>query len=91
VHGKSVSLCEECSNFGSIRAHFQVSEVVANRGLEMMGHAKGEYKFLHPNDDVNYVRIDQRHLSNRRKAGDRNGSQRRSAEHGTTQGDFSGD
>jgi aspartate ammonia-lyase len=29
------------------------NEVIANRGLEIMGHAKGEYKFLHPNDDVN--------------------------------------
>ncbi len=29
------------------------NEVIANRGLELMGHQKGEYKFLHPNDHVN--------------------------------------
>jgi aspartate ammonia-lyase len=29
------------------------NEVIANRGLEIMGHAKGEYKHLHPNDHVN--------------------------------------
>ena len=33
--------------------NMNVNEVVANRGLEIMGHAKGEYQFLHPNDDVN--------------------------------------
>jgi aspartate ammonia-lyase len=27
--------------------------VIANRGLELMGHAKGEYIHLHPNDHVN--------------------------------------
>ncbi len=29
------------------------NEVIANRGLELMGHVKGEYKHLHPNDHVN--------------------------------------
>ncbi len=29
------------------------NEVVANRALELLGHAKGEYRFLHPNEDVN--------------------------------------
>ena len=29
------------------------NEVIANRGLELMGKHKGEYAFLHPNDDVN--------------------------------------
>ena len=29
------------------------NEVIANRALELMGHNKGEYQFLHPNDDVN--------------------------------------
>jgi aspartate ammonia-lyase len=33
--------------------NMHVNEVIANRGLEIMGHSKGEYKFLHPNDDVN--------------------------------------
>ena len=29
------------------------NEVIANIGLESMGHKKGEYKYLHPNNDVN--------------------------------------
>src|SRR6185369_13819581 len=29
------------------------NEVIANRGLELMGHVKGEYQYLHPNDHVN--------------------------------------
>ena len=29
------------------------NEVIANRGLEIMGHRKGEYEHLHPNDHVN--------------------------------------
>jgi aspartate ammonia-lyase len=53
---------------GKYQAHFAVdmfqggagtstnmcaNEVIANRGLEIMGHKKGEYEFLHPNDHVN--------------------------------------
>jgi aspartate ammonia-lyase len=30
------------------------NEVIANRALELLGHAKGEYQFCHPNDHVNY-------------------------------------
>jgi aspartate ammonia-lyase len=33
--------------------NMNANEVLANRGLELLGHAKGEYAFLHPNDDVN--------------------------------------
>ena len=29
------------------------NEIIANRGLELMGHEKGEYQYLHPIDDVN--------------------------------------
>ncbi|SFN28524.1 aspartate ammonia-lyase [Streptomyces sp. cf124] len=29
------------------------NEVIANRALELLGHAKGQYAFLHPNEDVN--------------------------------------
>ncbi|MGL1659466.1 lyase family protein, partial [Vibrio parahaemolyticus] len=29
------------------------NEVIANRALEILGHRKGEYKFLHPNEHVN--------------------------------------
>jgi aspartate ammonia-lyase len=34
--------------------NMNANEVIANRGLEIMGHKKGEYDFLHPNDHVNY-------------------------------------
>ena len=33
--------------------NMNANEVIANRALEIMGHQKGEYKYLHPNDDVN--------------------------------------
>ncbi len=33
--------------------NMNANEVIANRGLELLGHAKGEYAFLHPNDHVN--------------------------------------
>lgn len=33
--------------------NMNVNEVIANRALEIMGHAKGDYQHLHPNDDVN--------------------------------------
>ncbi len=33
--------------------NMNVNEVIANIGLELMGHKKGEYQYLHPNDHVN--------------------------------------
>src|SRR5688500_7837762 len=33
--------------------NMNANEVIANRGLELMGRAKGEYRHLHPNDHVN--------------------------------------
>ena len=33
--------------------NMNANEVIANRGLELMGHTKGEYPHLHPNDHVN--------------------------------------
>ena len=33
--------------------NMNMNEVLANRGLELMGRAKGEFAHLHPNDDVN--------------------------------------
>ncbi len=34
-------------------ANMNANEVLANIGLEMTGHQKGEYKFLEPHDDLN--------------------------------------
>lgn len=33
--------------------NMNANEVIANIGLEILGHKKGEYQFLHPNDHVN--------------------------------------
>ncbi len=33
--------------------NMNANEVIANLALEHLGHAKGEYQYLHPNDDVN--------------------------------------
>ena len=33
--------------------NMNANEVIANRGLELMGHQKGDYGQLHPNDHVN--------------------------------------
>jgi len=34
-------------------SNMNANEVIANRALEILGHAKGEYQYLHPNDHVN--------------------------------------
>jgi aspartate ammonia-lyase len=33
--------------------NMNANEVIANRALELMGHARGDYALLHPNEDVN--------------------------------------
>ena len=33
--------------------NMNANEVIANRALELLGHRKGEYRHLHPNEDVN--------------------------------------
>ena len=33
--------------------NMNANEVIANLALELMGHARGEYQFLHPNEQVN--------------------------------------
>ena len=33
--------------------NMNANEVIANRALEIMGHVKGQYHILHPNDQVN--------------------------------------
>ena len=33
--------------------NMNANEVIANRALELMGHGKGDYPHLHPNDHVN--------------------------------------
>ncbi|QBY55630.1 aspartate ammonia-lyase [Cupriavidus oxalaticus] len=33
--------------------NMNANEVIANRALELLGHEKGQYQFLHPNEQVN--------------------------------------
>ena len=33
--------------------NMNANEVIANRALELMGHKKGDYQYIHPNNDVN--------------------------------------
>lgn len=33
--------------------NMNTNEVLANIGLELMGHQKGEYQYLNPNDHLN--------------------------------------
>jgi len=33
--------------------NMNANEVIANRGLEILGHARGDYQYLHPNNHVN--------------------------------------
>ncbi len=33
--------------------NMNANEVIANRALELAGHPKGDYEFIHPNDNVN--------------------------------------
>ena len=66
--GKAIEAAADEILAGKLHEHFPVdmmqggagtstnmnaNEVIANRGLELMGHAKGEYQHLHPNDHVN--------------------------------------
>lgn len=65
--GAIVRACEEI-RAGALHEHFVVdviqggagtstnmnaNEVIANRALELLGHARGEYAVLHPNEHVN--------------------------------------
>ncbi|SEC81618.1 aspartate ammonia-lyase [Rhodococcus koreensis] len=65
--GAITRACEEIRS-GALHDHFVVdviqggagtstnmnaNEVVANRALELLGHAKGDYEFLHPLEQVN--------------------------------------
>lgn len=62
-----IEACQDVRH-GKLDAHFVVdmvqggagtstnmnaNEVIANRALEILGHAKGEYKYCHPNNHVN--------------------------------------
>ena len=67
IHGAIVAACREIRG-GALRDQFVVdviqggagtstnmnaNEVIANRALELLGHPKGHYEVLHPNEHVN--------------------------------------
>ena len=37
--------------------NMNANEVIANRALELLGHRKGEYQYLHPNEPVSYTHL----------------------------------
>ena len=49
-------------------SNMNANEVIANRALEILGHPKGDYARLHPNDHVNLTPVHQRRLPHRREA-----------------------
>ena len=50
--------------------NMNINEVIANAGLEAMGHSFGEYEYLNPIDDINRSQVDQRRLPDRDQARD---------------------
>jgi aspartate ammonia-lyase len=45
--------CDMVQGGAGTSTNMNANEVIANRALEILGHQKGEYQHLHPNDDVN--------------------------------------
>ena len=43
--------------------NMNANEVLANVGLELSGHKRGEYQFLEPHDDLEHVAVDERFVS----------------------------
>jgi aspartate ammonia-lyase len=46
-------VCDVVQGGAGTSTNMNANEVIANRALELLGHAKGQYEYLHPNDDVN--------------------------------------
>lgn len=44
---------DEIQGGAGTSTNMNANEVIANRALELLGHAKGDYAHLHPNDHVN--------------------------------------
>ncbi len=55
IHGKlhDQLIVDVIQGGAGTSTNMNFNEVIANRGLEFMGHGKGEYQYLHPIDDVN--------------------------------------
>lgn len=52
-HLRDQFIVDQIQGGAGTSTNMNANEVIANRALEILGHPKGDYKFLHPNDDVN--------------------------------------
>ncbi len=46
-------ICDPIQGGAGTSANMNANEVIANKALELLGQAKGDYKMVHPNDHVN--------------------------------------
>lgn len=46
-------ICDPIQGGAGTTANMNANEVIANKALELLGQAKGDYKMVHPNDHVN--------------------------------------
>lgn len=48
-------LCDPIQGGAGTTANMNANEVIANRAIEILGGAKGDYSIIHPNDHVNHA------------------------------------
>ncbi len=46
-------ICDSIQGGAGTSANMNANEVIANKAIELLGHTKGDYSFVHPNDHVN--------------------------------------
>jgi len=46
-------ICDPIQGGAGTSANMNANEVIANKAIEILGHKKGEYSYVHPNDHVN--------------------------------------
>ncbi len=46
-------ICDPIQGGAGTSANMNANEVIANKAIEILGHNKGEYSYVHPNDHVN--------------------------------------
>lgn len=46
-------ICDTIQGGAGTSANMNANEVIANKAIELMGHEKGDYSYVHPNDHVN--------------------------------------
>jgi len=53
LHDQFVFVVDVIQGGAGTSTNMNANEVIANRALELLGHGKGEYQHLHPNEHVN--------------------------------------